>query len=346
MFFHSKIIYSTTTIIYFVVLNISLVYGSTENPDASTSTNEPFWTEGEEMPTPRTEVLAEAINDNIYVIAGVDYSEDGAGQLDIVEVYDTKNDVWIGNAEPLPVSIDHSAAVQFEGKIYIVGGFLGLEKTPTDRMFIYDPTKDEWTEGARLPSPRGALAADFVNGTLYAFGGLDSSQTPVTTNWAYDPRTNTWTEKAPMPTARHHVASAVIDGKIYAIGGRTLGNGEEPPGDVNVAESNFDVNEMYDPQTDTWTTKQPMQEKRSGFGATTLNGQIYVFGGQAVDGVFESVEKYDPSIDQWTYLTSLPSPRMGLEAVPVGSKIYTIGGQISGDDGLISLDVNEILNLG
>ena len=181
---------------------------------------------------------------------------------------------------------------------------------------------------------------------MYAFGGLDSSQTPVTTNWAYDPRTNTWTEKSPMPTARHHVASAVIDGKIYAIGGRTLGNGEEPPGDVDVAESNFDVNEMYDPQTDTWTTKQPMQEKRSGFGATAHNGQIYVFGGQAVDGVFESVERYDPSSDKWTFLTSLPSPRMGLEAVPVGNKIYTIGGQISGDDGLISLDVNEILNLG
>ena len=109
MFFHSKIIHSTTTIIYIVVLNISLVYGSTENQDASTPTNEPYWTMGEEMPTPRTEVLAEAINDKIYVIAGVDYSEDGAGQLDIVEVYDTMNNVWLGNAEPLPVSIDHSA---------------------------------------------------------------------------------------------------------------------------------------------------------------------------------------------------------------------------------------------
>ena len=327
-------------------MDMSLTHGSTESSETATPNNELFWTEGEEMPTPRTEVLAEAINGKIYAIAGVDYSEGGAGQLDIVEVYDTTNNVWIGNAEPLPVSIDHSAAVQFEGKIYIVGGFRGMEKKPSDTLFIYDPSKDEWTEGARLPSPRGALAADFVNGTLYAYGGLDSSQTPVTTNWAYSPRNNTWAEKAPMPTARHHVASAVVDGKIYAIGGRTLGDGEAPPGDVDVAESNFNVNEMYDPKTDTWITKQPMLEKRSGFGAAAYNGQIYVFGGQAVDGVFESVEKYDPSSDKWTNLTSLPSPRMGLEAVPVGNKIYTIGGQISGNDGLISLDVNEILNFG
>ena len=50
-------------------------------------------------------------------------------------------------------------AVQFEEKIYIIGGFLGLEKTATDSLFIYDPAKDEWTEGARLPSPRGALGS-------------------------------------------------------------------------------------------------------------------------------------------------------------------------------------------
>jgi N-acetylneuraminic acid mutarotase len=183
-----------------------------------------------------------------------------------------------------------------------------------------------------------------VNGILYAFGGLDSSQIPVNTNWAYNPKTDTWTERAPMPTARHHLASAVVDGKIYAIGGRTLGNGINPPG-VSVAESNFDKNEMYDPITDTWTAKQPMQDKRSGFAATAYNGQIYVFGGQDVGGVFESVAKYDPSSDKWTYLTSLPSARMGMEAVALDNKIYTLGGQIqSEDDGLISLDVNEILN--
>jgi N-acetylneuraminic acid mutarotase len=332
------------TIVYIIIVlfDFSLAYGSTENSEASTSTTRPSWSFGEEMPTPRTEILADAINEKIYVIAGVDYSEDGAGQLDIVEVYDTQNDTWTGNAKSLPVPIDHSAAVQYEGKIYVVGGFLE-QKTPTDKLFIYDPTRDEWTEGARLPSARGALAAEFVNGTLYAFGGLDSSQIPVSTNWAYDPKTDKWTERAPMPTARHHVASAVVDGKIYAIGGRTLGNGINPPG-VRVAESNFDKNELYDPVTDTWTVKQPMQDKRSGFSATAYNNQIYVFGGQDVYGVFESVEKYDPSSDKWTYLTSLPSARMGLEAVAVDNKIYTLGGQIYGDEGLISLDVNEILN--
>jgi N-acetylneuraminic acid mutarotase len=85
-----------------------------------------------------------------------------------------------------------------------------------------------------------------------------------------------------MPTARQHLATAVIDGNLYAISGRTLGNGVNPPG-VNVAKSNFDKNEMYDPITDTWTVEQPMKDKRSGFAAAALGGQTYVFGGQDVD---------------------------------------------------------------
>jgi Kelch motif len=104
------------TIIYIIIIlfDFSLAYGSTENSEASTSTTRPSWSLGEEMPTPRTEILADAINEKIYVIAGVDYSEDGAGQLDIVEVYNTQNDTWTGNAKSLPVPIDHSAAVQYE----------------------------------------------------------------------------------------------------------------------------------------------------------------------------------------------------------------------------------------
>ena len=334
-----KVCFMITAIFALILLGVSVGYGSTEIPESKTT----FWSRGKEMPTPRTEVLAEAVNEKIYVLGGVDFSKGGAGQLDLVEVYDTKNDEWTRDAEPLPVPIDHSVAVEYDGKIYVVGGFLH-NKIPTDKLFIYDPSNKVWTGGASLPSPRGALAAEFVNGTLYAFGGLDSSQTPVNTNWAYNPENDTWTERAPMPTARQHMASATIDGKIYALGGRTLGNGVNPPG-VNVAETNFDKNEMYDPITDTWTVKQPMQDKRSGFAAAALDGRVYVFGGQDVDGIFDSVERYDPSSNTWEYITPLTSERMGLEAVGLDNKIYTIGGQIYGDEGLISLDLNEILNL-
>jgi hypothetical protein len=38
----------------------------------TTSASEPFWTKGAPMPTPRTEVAATILGDNVYVIGGFD----------------------------------------------------------------------------------------------------------------------------------------------------------------------------------------------------------------------------------------------------------------------------------
>jgi N-acetylneuraminic acid mutarotase len=325
-----------------MLLNPSIAYATTELSSTLTFGHSSLWTVGKKMPTPRTELMADALNEKIYVIGGADYSK--GTQLNIVEIYDTNTNEWATGAKPLPQTTDHSATVTYNGKIYVVGGFSD-GKTPTDKLFIYDPIKDEWKEGKPLPSPRGALTAEFINGTLYAIGGLNSSQIPVNTNEAYDPETNTWTTKASMPTARHHLESAVIDGKLYAIGGRILGDGV-PSEDMHESLTNFNRNEMYDPKTDTWVVKQPMQDKRSGFAATTADGSVYVFGGEGVKKSLDSVEKYVPATNKWTYERSMPSKRMGLEAVTVDNKIYIIGGQIhTPESGLVALDLNEIFNI-
>jgi N-acetylneuraminic acid mutarotase len=125
------------------------------------------------------------------------------------------------------------------------------------------------------------------------------------------------------------------------LGGRILGNGV-PSEDIDEAVSNLNNNEMYDPRTDSWTIYQPMPTKRSGFAAAAANGQIYVFGGQDVGGVFNSVEKYDPSSNKWTYEQPMPSARMGMGAVTIDGKIYLIGGQIGGRDSITTKEVLDI----
>lgn len=276
-------------------------------------------------------------------MGGVDYSKDS--QLDKVEIYDTTKNEWLSDeAKPIPVPIDHGAAVSYDGKIYVVGGFI-KGKVPTNKLLIYDTAKDEWKEGKPLTSPRGALGAQFVNGTLYAVGGLNASQAPVNTVEAYDPEANIWTPKASMPTARHHLELAVLDGKLFALGGRILGNGVQSE-EMDESLTNYDRNEMYDPESNTWTVKEPMLSKRSGFASTVVNDKIYIFGGEGIREYLSTVEKYDPLTDVWTNEPSMPSERIGLEAVAVDNKIYAIGGQIyNPDSGLVALDKNEIFNL-
>jgi N-acetylneuraminic acid mutarotase len=333
-------------ILVFMLLSISIIYVvevlSMTPALASSSLNSSIWTEGKKMPTPRTELMAEVVNDKVYVIGGVDYSKNT--QFNKVEVYDTTKNEWNRSATPMPQRIDHGAAVAYNGKIYVPGGF-AKGKVPTDKLLIYDLKTNKWHEGKSLLSPRGALTAQFINGTLYIIGGVNSSQVPVNTMEAYDPKTDTWTTKKPMPTARHHLESVVIDGKLYVLGGRILGDGVASE-DMRESLTDFNRNEMYDPQTDTWTVKKPMLEKRSGFAATSANGQIYVFGGEGVKDNLASVEKYDPVTNRWIHEPSMPSVRIGLEAVGLNDKIYVMGGQIfSPKSGLVALDTNEIFNL-
>ena len=306
--------------------------------------NHTSWTNGQNMSQPRNELTAAILDHKIYAIGGEDRGA-GGGQFDTVEVYDIMKSKWSDDdVARLPIPLDHTASAVYDGKIYVVGGFL-KGKVPTDKLYIYDPKLNEWTEGKSLPTPiGGANNAEFINGTLYVVGGLNASDIPVNTNFAYDPKSNSWTSKSPMPTARHHLVTVAVGGKLFAIGGRILGDGVMSE-DMEETLSNFDRVEMYDPQTDKWSLRQPMLTKRSGFAAAaTPEGMIYVFGGEGVRQNLNSVEEYDPDNDKWTYVSPMPTARFGIRAVTFDNRIYVLGGQQFNDSKLVPLGLTEIFN--
>ena len=324
-------------VIVFFVFPITMAQTTTTTP----TTPESFWTAGAPMPTPRTEVTAAVLEDDIYVIGGFDES----GQVtDIVEVYNIANNTWSRTAAPLPEPLHHTAAASYDGKIYVVGGYTA-PWSPSNRLFIYDPIQNNWQEGNPVPTARGALNVNFVNGTLYAIGG--SSDRPLGSNEAYDPSSDTWTSKALMPTARHHAGSAVVDGKIFVIGGRITGSLE-----------NVSVNEAYDPERDQWITNlKAMPSKRSGIAAaasaaasspspspTVNSSNIYVFGGEEPSKTFNNNEKYNAKTNKWTSEPPMPTARHGLAAVYTeDDKIYVIGG--GPQPGLSVSNANEIFHV-
>src|SRR5919199_3542885 len=244
-------VYGLTSFIFLL-----LVIPISSNAAATTSNNDhikSFWTNSSPIPTPRTEVSATAVGYSVYVIGGFN----AQGQpTNIVEVYNTKNNTW-SSAAPLPHTLHHTAAAtSSDGKIYVVGGYLDSQWTPSNRLFIYDPHKNQWHEGKHMHIARGALTANFIDGILYAVGGQSFISSPssspsgiLATNEAYDPSSNTWITKAPMLTARHHAASAAVNGKLYVIGGRF--EGISPTVNVN-------VNDVYDPEKNTWSSLTPM----------------------------------------------------------------------------------------
>jgi N-acetylneuraminic acid mutarotase len=311
-----------------------------------TNIGESFWTSGPDLPSPVYETSVVILEEKMYVIGGEDWIE--RARTDTVRVFDMKSNQW-SIAPPLPMPLDHSGVSTDGSKIYLVGGYTGggpyeIPRQPSDRLFIYDPKTNQWQEGSRMSEPRAALTADFINGLLYAVGGVNSSGIPVTTNEVYDPVSNSWSETAPMPTARHHHDSAVANGQLYIIGGRVM---VERTRGIPEVLTNLNDNEKFDPINKTWTIQEQMPTKRSAMDAEffPLNGNIYVFGGEGLTGSYNITEKYDTKANEWSSEPDMPKPRRGLEAVAIDDKIYLIGGKVQGsDDVTYTVDILNINN--
>jgi N-acetylneuraminic acid mutarotase len=140
----------------------------------------------------------------------------------------------------------------------------------------------------------------------------------VGTNEAFDATSNTWTAKSPMPTVRPNLMVGEVNGILYAVGGLQA-NPDGSNGPIALVEA-------YDPATDTWTTKTPMPEPLSDAAVATLNGILYVAGGQGSVTLAGTLYAYDPSTDTWTSKAPMSEPRGYAAAGVIDGKLYVVGG--------------------
>jgi N-acetylneuraminic acid mutarotase len=194
-----------------------------------------------------------------------------------------------------------------------------------------DATEGSWVTKESMPTARSGLGVAVVDGKIYAIGGQNGEGVLNVTE-EYDPVTNDWTSKASIPTARSDFGIAVYQDKIYVIGG-TIGPG------IAWGESLLTgATEVYDPKTDTWTTKTSMPTRRQGLEANVVSDKIYLIGGvRYVGGLlhleYDENEVYDPATDSWTTKKPLPTAVWGYSSAVVDDKIYLMGGGNLTSDG-------------
>ncbi len=293
----------------------------------------PYWTEAAPATVARQELYPEVLNNKIYVVGGV--LSPATRFSAHFESYDPVNDAWTV-LKPLPEARHHITLSAVNGLLYGVGGFTGgfpnWRAQPT--MFIYDPASNTWTRGTDLPIARAEGISAVVDNKIYLIGGrvratenarLFNDHIDSVRNEVFDPTTRRWSALANAPTPRNSAASAVIDGKIYVVGGRKfIKNADGTTRQVNVPNL-----EVYDPKLERWQTLKPMPQAQGGLAATSLNGKLYVFGGEQwvpKQKVFAESWVYDPKSDSWTALPPLPTPRHGLGASTIGNRIFVFGG--------------------
>jgi N-acetylneuraminic acid mutarotase len=300
---------------------------------------EDYWTTLEPMPTSRAGIGVAVVDGKIYAIGG---SYDSLGET---EEYDPATNTWTKKT-PMPTPRMWIGIAVVENKIYTIGGDGGnweVGITPTNVNEVYDPATDTWETLAPVPTKRMALTANVVDGKIYVIGGGQRApNTNFGVNEVYDPETNTWTTKTPLPTGVEHHTSAVVDNKIYVMGGAvkvtlnqiydtetdTWSSGAPLPKGVDAAaavvtsgvyapkrihviggKQNLDAvkfNQIYDPETDTWSTGNPMPTARYGLGVAIIDDVLYAIGGR--EGwvgfpVSAANERYTPA----DYIPEFPS---------------------------------------
>jgi N-acetylneuraminic acid mutarotase len=215
-----------------------------------------------------------------------------------------------------------------DGKIYAIGGT--SDNLPVNSNEQYDPFTDTWTTEAAMPTARSGVAVAVYQNKIYVIGGTVGGTSFVGNNEVYDPTTNTWETRASMPTPRADLNAVVVGDKIYLIGGE-----EYSSVSPNFVQTN--INEVYDPVNNTWSTAVSCITPVYGYASATINGKIYIIGGAKSPGntFVNTNQVYDPQINQWSLDAELPAlASYGAAAATEGymapSQIDFIGGYFSG----------------
>jgi N-acetylneuraminic acid mutarotase len=256
----------------------------------------------------------------VYVIGG-----DAGGAISKVQAYNASTNSWSYKASlPVPV-LGSNGAVAIGGKIYISGGRPSSHNV-YGSLYVYDPASNSWSRKTDMPntSYNGVSAA--INGKLYVLTYCQDPEHGCYPNgllrelYRYDPATDRWTTlrstRADGSIVYHpHGMAAAIGGKLYVVG-RQAGSD---------TETNF--LDVYDPASNSWTSRAPMPHPRWDGAGAAVGGKFYVIGGttERADGTWEQVRTtsvYDPATNTWTNKRAMPSPRGG-----IGGAAVTVNGQ-------------------
>jgi N-acetylneuraminic acid mutarotase len=239
-------------------------------------------------------------------------------------LYNINTNSWsTGAPAPLPARAEAAYGdTTHGGFLYVIGG--GNSGVALSDLQRYDPVLNAWTTLASMNTARAGAAAAVIDDGIFVIGGRQSTGGPcsggpyLTTVEKYDIDTNTWSTVAPLLNARSDLAAVAHGGKIFVFGGCT---------GTAAAPSVTNEVDMYDPQTNTWTTLALMLTGRASLVAGHSGDKVYAIGG-TTDGVSASNvnEVYDIPSNTWSTNAPMTTARQEAGVNSHGGRICVVGG--------------------
>ena len=291
-------------------------------------------------PTGRHETAFVECGGLFYLIGG----READGRIDRL---DPRTSTWHVMEAKSPL-IHHFQPVVLSGVIYMVGAMTGGYPTepPMERIQIYDPEADEWSEGGEIPEGRrrGGSGAVVHEGKIYVACGITYGHTDGTNNWfdVYDPETDTWAELEDAPRIRDHFHAVVVDHRMYCIGGRNTSYHEPDNFGAFFGAVILEI-DVYDFRTCSWSTLPESANLPVGSaaaGVAQVGDKIVYFGGETAEIALSDTRMFDPETNEWKTLPPLNQGRHGTQAIVHEDRIYVAAGSPNRGGG--NLDSTEV----
>ncbi|XP_033465798.2 kelch-like protein 33 [Epinephelus lanceolatus] len=175
----------------------------------------------------------------------------------------------------------------------------------------------EWRRLGEIPdNPKFRHGVASMLGRLYVVGGcyFYTKDDVMKSAYSYDPLKNSWKRLADMHEFRSNFSVVVHEERLYAIGGDK---------EIN---TNVDSVEMYNPDTDSWSFVQPLDQALSGYAVTVIDGGFFISGGFNCKYVcLVSMFLHHPERGT-TYLADMTHDRAQHCMEPLRGHLYVAGG--------------------
>ena len=252
----------------------------------------------------------------IYIIGGVDNSSNILKRTlsydSVRQTYVAKNDMSIERYR-FGAGAFTDATSGNVTDIVVAAGYNTTNDAPALRTSEkYNLASGQWSPAPDLNTEHkdGCMAS--TGDAVYMIGGWTGSWVGSKSVEKLARGGNAWQTMADLPAARGDCAAAGLNGKVYVAGGYDSATFDHGVGFKN----NLYV---YDPATNTWTEKAPMNYARGDLQLVVKGDSLLAIGGEVKytksDGTHENVvashyvEEYYPEKDRWEVRAPLGEAR-------------------------------------
>jgi len=218
------------------------------------------------------------------------------------------------------------------GQAYLFGGDGNAGETGgvaakavlVNDLWYLEQESDEWKQlnpNGALPKARKDHAAVAYGEKMFIFFGADAQGVPLGDIWAYDTVLKIWQEvnpKGELPVPKSNSSVAVAGDTAYMYGGKDRYN--------NVYSDLY----SFDLKTFTWKREGDSDYASQGHWAGTSGTEMYVYGGDNGQLVYDHLLSYDYATKEWKKITpqsSIPAGRTNAIAALNADKITIEGGR-------------------